>query len=259
MARWQYMIALGAAALGFVSGCGGGSKGVAPVPHFTHDGPTLMAAAAGNLEGSSSFRLKMSVVTPAQKDQPSYRLAMSGVWDVPQKSGRMTGTLKGTPATIVSVGETEFVSLTPALKKQTGRSWLGSRGTQTFDAFPDVHRVAAIMRSATNPTVAGQQNGVWQVKAVVDRATAEKRTPDPTFRTVLDRLPAKTVVNVWVANDGRPQRIQLALAGDKAKLAGIVELADFGARPDVQQPTTDQVTFTLPPSAKKAPKKGTAK
>lgn len=256
MARRQYLIALCAAALGVVSGCGGGGTGAAPIPHFTHDGPTLMAAAAGNMEGSASFRLKMNVVTPAAKDQPSYKIAMSGIWDVQQNSGRMTGTLKGTPATVISVGETEFVSLTPALKKQTGRSWLGSRNTQTFDSFSDIHRVAAIMRAAADPTVASRQNGLWQVKAVVDRAAAEKATPDPTFRTVLDRLPAKTVVNVWVTDAGRPQRIQLALAGDPAKLAGIVELTDFGARPDVRQPTADQVTFTLPPAAKK---KGTAK
>ncbi len=250
MARGLYPLLASVALVSTVSACGGGGTGAAPVPSFTHDGPTLLAAAAGNLEGSSSFRLKMSVVTPAADGKAAYKIAMNGIWDVAQHSGRMDGTLKGTPATVVTVGNTEFVSLTPALRKQTGKAWLGSRGTQTFDAFPDVHRVAAILRSATKPVASGPVNDVWEVKAIVDRAAAEKTTPDPTFKQVLDRLPERTVVNVWVAKDGKPTRIQLVLAGDPGKLAGLVELTDFGARPNVQQPTSDQVTYTLPKEKK---------
>jgi hypothetical protein len=193
----------------------------------------------------------MSVVTPAAPHESANKISMNGVWDAQQHNGRMDGTLKGTPATVVTVGDTEFVSLTPALRKQTGKAWLGSRGTQTFDAFPDVHRVAAILRSATKPVATAPVNGVWQIKAVVDRAAAEKTSPDPTFKQVLDRLPERTVVNVWVAEDGKPTRIQLVLAGESSKLAGLVELTDFGTRPNVQQPTSDQVTFTLPKEKKK--------
>ena len=251
MARGLYPLL---ACVALVSACGGGT-GAAPTPSFTHDGPTLLAAAAGNLEGSPSFRLKMSVVTPAVDGRAASKISMNGVWDAQQRSGRMDGTLKGTPATVVTVGDTEFVSLTPALRKQTGKNWLGSRGTQTFDSFPDVHRVAAILRSASKPTVSGPASGagkdaVWKVSAIVDRASAEKTTPDPTFKQILERLPERIVVNAWVANDGKPTRIQLVLAGQSSKIAGLVELTDFGARPNVQQPTANQVTYTLPKEKK---------
>ncbi|MCW2917222.1 MAG: hypothetical protein JWN52_5290 [Actinomycetia bacterium] len=233
-----------------LAGCGGGS-GPASAPTFPHDGPTLLAAAAGNLEGMSSFRLKMNVNSPKEGSRGSYRLAMNGVWDARQLAGRMDGTLKGTSTTIVSTGGTEYVSLPAAVKQKTGRAWLGSRGTRTFAEFPDVHRVAAILRGADQSEPVTAQGGLWKVHVVVDRERAKQRTPDPTLRAVLDRLPAKTTAELSVDNAGRPVRVVLVLAGDVRKLNGVVELTDFGVRPDVQTPTADQVLYTLPKNGAK--------
>ncbi|SEG95000.1 hypothetical protein SAMN04489712_1582 [Thermomonospora echinospora] len=142
------------------AGCAGPASRVAPPPSFEHDAPTLLAAGTGNLEGSTSLRLTLRLKDPGGDGRKAHRLDMSGVWDVRQGSGRMDGTLRGGRATVLSVGGVEYVSLPADLRRKTGRQWLrGAVGTRTFGDFPDVHRVAMILRTSQRPALAAPAGG----------------------------------------------------------------------------------------------------
>ncbi|KAB2349533.1 LolA-like protein [Actinomadura rudentiformis] len=238
-----------AAASLLASGCGGSAdpQQRAATTRFPHDAPTLLAAGTGNLEGSASFRLTTRIAMPAEKGRAAYRLDMSGVWDARQQAGRMDGVLKGARATVLSIGGTEYVSVPPNIRKRTGRTWLrAARGTRTFADFPDVHRLAMVLRTAERPSVTAEAGATWHVRGTIARTVALRKIPDPAVRAFASALPATTGFDLWTDDAGRPNRIRLTPAGDAKKITGTVELSDFGARPNVQEPTGAQILDSLP-------------
>ncbi|GAA2411431.1 hypothetical protein GCM10010191_20740 [Actinomadura vinacea] len=240
------------AALPLAGGCGGSSSSRAPAATaFPHDAATLLAAGTGNLEGTPSFRLTMRVAMPKDGGRPAHRLDMSGGWDARRPAGRMDGVLKGTRATVLSIGDSEYVSLPAPVRKSTGKSWLkAAAGTRTFAGFADVHRVAMILRTAERPRVSAEAGARWHVQGVVDRAAALRGIPDPALRAFVNLLPAKTRFDLWTDDAGRPDRIRLALSGGAGKIQGTVELSGFGIRPDVREPIAGQILTSAPKSTK---------
>lgn len=235
-------------ALASTSGCAGssGSPSGAPVTRFPHDAATLLAAGTGNLEGTASFRLTVRIGMPAQDGRGAYRMDMGGLWDARRPAGRMDGVLKGAKATVLSIGDTEYVSLPPATRARTGRTWLrAARGTSTFAWFGDVHAVAMVLRTAERPSAAPEAGATWHVSGTVDRKTALGKIPEPALRALAERLPETTRFDLWTDDAGRPNRVRLSPSGEAKKIAGTVELADFGARPTVQEPTANQVLTSL--------------
>ncbi|MFG2002836.1 hypothetical protein ACGFNU_27110 [Spirillospora sp. NPDC048911] len=232
-----------------VSGCGGADdpQRRAATTSFPHDAPTLLAAGTGNLEGAASFRLTMRIAVPAEKGRPAYKLDMAGVWDARSQAGRMDGVLKDAHATVLSISGTEYVSVPPKVRRRTGRTWLrATRGTRTFTEFPDVHRVAMLLRTAERPSVTAEAGATWHVRGTVDRAAALREIPDPALRAFVRTFPATTGFDLWTDDAGRPNRVRLTPAGDAKKITGTVELSDFGARPHVQEPAAAQILGSLP-------------
>ncbi|GLZ13358.1 hypothetical protein Acsp04_35930 [Actinomadura sp. NBRC 104425] len=234
---------------------------------FPHDAATLLAAGAGNLEGSASFRLTMRVAMPGGDGRTAPRMDMTGVWDARRPAGRMDGVLRDARVTVLSIGGTEYVSLPPELRRRTGRSWLrAARGTRTFAGFSDVHRVAMVLRAAARPAASGTPGGIWHVRGEIDRDAALKASPEPAWQEFVRLLPSRTGFDLWTDDAGRPGRVRLTLpadgqagagsagtSGKKASRAekaetvhGTVELSAFGARPQVTEPTAAEILTSLP-------------
>jgi hypothetical protein len=246
--------ALTAALTGALTGgCAGheghGTASRARAANFPHDAATLLAAGTGNLEGSASFRLTMRVLMPKQDGRPAYRMDMGGVWDARRGAGRMDGLLRDAHATVLSIGDTEYVSVPPATRRLTGRTWLrAARGTRTFAGFADVHRIAMLLRTAGRSALSAtaEAGATWHVRGTIDRAAALRAIPDPAVRAFADLLPATTRFDLWTDDAGRPNRVALTPSGDAKKVGGTVELSGFGSRPTVQEPTANQILTSLP-------------
>ncbi|WP_169803882.1 LolA-like protein, partial [Actinomadura rubrobrunea] len=269
-----------AVALALVAAGGDGGHGAAAA-RFPHDADTLLAAGAGNLESSASFRLTMRVAMPGVGGRAAHRMDMTGVWDARRPAGRMDGVLENARATVLSIEGTEYVSLPASLRRRTGRAWLrAARGTRTFAVFPDVHRVATILRTARRATASGAPGGAWHVRGEIDRAAALAAIPDPALKEFVRLLPSRTGLDLWTDDAGRPARIRLTMPAERrpgtgsvtpsegaapkgesgveaerraddesseaATIEGTVELSAFGARPRVAEPTADQI-LTSPP------------
>ncbi|MFF5258552.1 hypothetical protein ACFY4C_06375 [Actinomadura viridis] len=240
-------------ALPLASGCQGTPSTAAAATVFPHDAPTLLAAGAGHLEGTSSFRLALRVDMPADGGRAAHRMAMSGVWDARRPAGRMDGTLKGAPATVLVIGDTEYVSLPATVRKSTGRSWLrAAPGTRTFAGFSDARLLAMVLRAGQGPQVSRGPGATWHVRGAIDRAAVTRANPGPALRAFAGLLPSKTRFDLFTDDRGRPVRIRLTPSGDAKKAQGTVELSDFGVRPDVREPLAGQI-LTSPPG--KAPKR----
>ena len=166
---------------------------------------------------------------------------MSGVRDVRQGSGRMEGTLKGGRATVLSVGGLEYVSLPDEPRTRTGRRWLCSTGSRTFGDFPNVRRIAMLLRTSCEPTPAGSGGGRRHVRGTMERRVALREVPDPTFKPFIGRLPATVAHGLWTGDTGKPVCILPQLKGEAGRRSSTVEPSGFGAAPSVRRPTADQV------------------
>ncbi|GAA3946498.1 hypothetical protein GCM10023085_30850 [Actinomadura viridis] len=243
--------ALPLAVLPLASGCQGTPSPAAAATGFPHDAPTLLAAGAGHLEGTSSFRLALRVAMPADGGRAAHRMAMSGVWDARRPAGRMDGTLKGAPATVLVIGDSEYVSLPAPVRKSTGRSWMrAAPGTRTFAGFSDVRLVAMALRTGQGLRVSGAPGATWHVQGAVDRAAVTRANPDPALRAFAGLLPPKTRFDLVTDDRGRPVRIRLAPSGDAKKVQGTVELSDVGVRPDVREPLAGQILTSPGPAVR---------
>ncbi|MFD0903914.1 hypothetical protein [Actinomadura sediminis] len=259
------------AALPLASGCGGGAA-KDRAARFPHDASTLLAAGAGRLESAPSFRLTVRAAMPGHGGGAGHRVDMNGIWDARRPAGRMEGELKGARTTVLAIGDgaraVSYVTLPTSVRERTGRTWLrADRDTGLFAAFPDVHRVAMVLRAAGRLRVTGEAGATWHVRGVVERGAALRASPDPRQRAFAGLLPAATAVDLWTDDAGRPTRIRFTLPAPGASPAptsenrkkasekeeksertirGTVELSNFGARPDVREPPAAQVLAALP-------------
>jgi len=217
----------------------------------------LLNAAAGRLDGESTFRLTLdtkvpppstataaptAAASPAPGPAPGTlnSVKMSGVWDTATGMARMDGTLNAVSTTILSANGVEYVSLTAAMvKAEGGKKWLKSdNGDATFGDFDDPHVVAQLLRAYHEVHAVDPHH----LAGTLLTSEADEHIGDPNLISSLAQYPDTIRFEVWTDGTGAPTEVLFTLAGGGAVTTGTAKLDSFGtAPPNVSIPTIDQV------------------
>jgi hypothetical protein len=220
--------------------------GLSGVTACSSDGPAppsdpaaLLAEAAGQLDGESTFRLVVDTSVPSARKPPTpYPVKLSGLWSTTAATGDMTGTLKGVPSTVLTASGVEYVSLAKG-SAPAGKTWLKVDGGEMFGVFDDPHAVAQVLR-AYRAVATG--TGARTLTGTIATTDADTHIADPNLLAALANWPDTVRFDVAVDKHGVPTSVVFHLDGDPAKTSGTVQLRDFGAAvPALEVPTADQV------------------
>lgn len=241
--------AAGLIAAALIFGAGGCTTHRQPAGPAPNAGD-LLNEAAGRLDGQTTFRLTLdtrvpppstSSAAPTAAPAPGTQntIKMAGVWDTATGLARMDGTLNAVATTILSANGVEYVSLTAAMAKSSGKKWLKSdNGDATFGDFDDPHVVAQLLRAYHEVHAVDPHH----LAGTLLTSEADQHIADPNLVSTLNQYPASIGFQVWTDGSGAPTEVLFTLAGAGSVTTGTAKLDSFGtAPPDVSIPTIDQV------------------